>query len=65
MIRKILARGGCAWSTSEANSSIGNRNFDDDDDDDVFPISSCWLHFYESATGRELEVASLSWSTST
>lgn len=56
MIRKTLSIGGYAWSTSEANSSIGNR-----DDSD---ISFCWTWLlWKSASGRDGEITSYSWST--
>ena len=57
MIRKTLAMGGCAWSTSEARSSVGNRDFDYD----AGPISF-WF-FWRSTSGRDGEIASFSWST--
>ena len=60
MIRKTLAMGGCAWSTSEARSSVGDRDFDYD----AGPISYCWIWFFwRSTSGRDGEIASLSWST--
>ena len=60
MIRKTLAMGGCAWSTSEARSSVGGRDFDYDGG----PVSFCWtwLH-WRSTSGRDGEIASFSWST--
>ena len=60
MIRRTLLMGGCAWSTSEAHSSVGNRGFDDDSG----PISFCWTWLlWKSAIGRNGEIASFSWST--
>lgn len=58
MIRKTLFHGGCAWSTSEATSSVGNTDFDDHG-----VISFCWTWLRWKSVGPDGEVASFSWST--
>ena len=59
MIRKTLAMGGRAWSTSENSSKYDNIDFYSGG----CPISFCWTELHWKATiSRDGEITSYSWS---
>jgi len=63
MIRKTLAMGGCAWSTSQPSASVDNTDFDMRERS---VINFCWTRLrWKSVSGQDGEITSYSWSTST